>query len=254
MAQGLRLDYRGGYPMLRESKLRYRAISRNAGVVLSSSSSTAEDTANSKRQHDPAGSIGDYLVAPIIRSIDGVLRYYQGIFEFCSDNRCAFRLSFRTFPRAHEWPDGTRVEAGVPVGELHLWHEHLAGLGVAQNFGFAREYRRRLLFSMRALAAHARCNPCAAAVPGFFADSWLGLDYSATSLTRILLRWGFRIDEESKRLEFWRHLYVRLLALAFHPDTSRGPCRRIRIWIPRSELIRRYGGISVNGSSGNPSM
>jgi hypothetical protein len=240
--------------MLRESKLRCRAISRKAALTLSNSSSTAENSAKSKRQHDPAGSICDRLIASIIRSIDGALRCNQGIFEFCLDDRCAFRLSFRTFARAHEWPDGTRVEAGVPVGELHLWHEHLAGLGIAQNFGFASEYRRRLLFSMRALAAHARCNPCAAAVPGFFADSWLGLDYSATSLTRILLRWGFRIDEESKRLEFWRQLYVRLLALAFHPDTSRGPCRRIRIWISRGELIRRYGGISVNGSSGDPSM
>lgn len=179
----------------------------------------------------------DRLIAPIIRHIDRVLRERQGIFEYDDDERCVFRLSVHPFEQAHQWPDGTRTAEREIVGELHLWNEHLAGLNLPGRGG---ELRSRFDYSMRALARRITSDTTLRVIPGFFAESWVPADRGSNGLTRVLARWGFRIDSESDKFEFLDQIYARLLARAFNPGTPRGPVRHVRIWIPRDEVMRRY--------------
>lgn len=184
--------------------------------------------------------LSDWLIAPIIRGIDIFLRRRQGIFEFNGDEHCVFRLSVHPFQLAHRWPDGTTIGAGTTIGELHLWNEHFAGFSVV---GCGGDLRSRFTYSLRALAQTVAANPRLASLPGFYADSWVPTDhgFGSPGVARSFVRWGFQIDEESDKVEFWDQLYVRLLTRTFNPGAPRGPVRRVRIWLSRDELFRRFG-------------
>lgn len=177
------------------------------------------------------------VIAPIIRFVDRTLRRRQGIFEFDDDPRCVFRLSIHPFGRPHLWPDGTKTDGRQLVGELHLWNEHLADLPVDACGG---ELRSRYNDSFRALARHMASHPRLRSVPGIFAESWVSADHHSDQAGRFFTHFGFRIDYESDKIEFWDQLYVRLLARTFSPGMPRGPVRRVRIWIGREEFMLRY--------------
>lgn len=189
-------------------------------------------------------SLADLLIAPIIRRIDIYLRRRQGIFEFNEDPRCVFRLSVHPFKGSHRWPDGTQIADGTVVGELHLWNEHFAGFSIV---GCGGDLRSRFTYSLRALEQFVAADPPLASLPGFFAESWVPADHGQGSpgVARSFVRWGFQIDHESDKLEFWDQLYVRLLTRTFNPGAPRGPLRRVRIWLSRDELSRRFGENAV---------
>lgn len=191
-------------------------------------------------REDAPRSLIDRLIAPIIRRVDIFLRRRQGIFEFNDDERCVFRLSVHPFEAEHRWPDGTHIAGGTIVGEVHLWNEHFSGFSIV---GCGGDLRSRFGYSFRALAQYVAADPKLSSLPGFFAESWVPADHDHGSpgVARSFVRWGFQIDHESDRLEFWDQLYVRLLARAFNPGAPRGPVRRVRIWVSREELFRRFG-------------
>ncbi len=184
--------------------------------------------------------LSDRLIAPIIRQVDHFLRGRQGIFEYNDDERCVFRLSVHPFGSAHRWPDGTTINRETVVGELHLWNEHFAGFSVV---GCGGDLRSLFFYSFRALAQTVAANSRLRSLPGFYAESWVpaGHGFGSPGVARSFVRWGFQIDEESDKTEFWEQLYVRLLTRTFNPGAPRGPLRRVRIWISRDELFRRFG-------------
>jgi len=179
----------------------------------------------------------DWIIAPIIRRVDRFLRRRQGIFEFETAPLCIMRASIRRFDEPHRWPDGTVVEAGSPVGELHFWNERLRGFSIAESGGKLRD---RFSFSMRAVYQMLLEDPRVEGVAGFFADSWVPAEHNSRALRRTIRRWGFLVDFENDRCEFWDELYVRLLTRTFNPGTPRTTLRRVRIWVSREELLRRY--------------
>jgi hypothetical protein len=188
---------------------------------------------------------GQELVSPSIRGIDLLLRRYYGIFEYDSDERCVLRLSLRKFNRPGSRPDETAVYAGADVGELHLWNEHVAKLSLGRDFRFVGEFRRGVMYSLRALALWTSSTPAASRLRGFCGDIWIpGGEHS---LSRVFTCWGFQVDSYAGRYGFWDHLYAQILAHTFNPGMDWGPLRRVRVWISRAELLRRYGAEKHGG-------
>lgn len=127
------------------------------------------------------------------------------------------------------------------MGELHMWNEHFAEVRVAPDLGSAVEFRRRLFYTLGALADWAARDSLGQQLPGFFADAWMARNKHLRGIEHGLVRWGFRIDQRELQFHFWNALYARLLASCFNPATKPGPVRPIRIWMSRAELLQSYG-------------
>jgi hypothetical protein len=148
-------------------------------------------------------------------------------------------------------PDGTSVERGEPVGILHLGTRRAPGIRRASSSPLAGglEFRRRLLHSLRALAAEARDD-----------GRWGRLRaFSATTIHADgMRRLGFE-PALHDRLVFPRLAgrYVDALTRALHaPDAQGGPRGRRRtaerLWISRARLLGFYGGDGMEERARRP--
>ena len=141
--------------------------------------------------------------------------------------------------RARTLPDGTRLERGAPVGELHLANARLAALHVAGRspLGVGLEFRRRLLSSLAELARR-----CALAGPLEDVRAFCAV----TVFHRGLARLGFAPERDGLAWPGLVAAYQRALLASLHPAGGRRPGRSTygrarRLWITREALLARYG-------------
>ncbi|HEX3537033.1 MAG TPA: hypothetical protein VHU15_09715 [Stellaceae bacterium] len=202
---------------------------------------------------------GDRFWEALIGAVDSRLRAYYGIKEFTEDPRCVLRAATIPAPAAAALSDGTVIEAGALIGELHLWNEHLPRYAkVGPDLGWACTARRRFIHSMRLLAARAEYDPELRQVPAFRAEAMLATRLGLTQLERLAGRLGFEAIAIAPTTLGALHtlgasLNVWCLTRAFNPGAlprQRWRRERHELWISRAELIARYGRGAANPRAG----
>ena len=174
----------------------------------------------------------------LIRSIEWLLRRIGGIKEFADSPNALFRLSIGKANRLVRLSDGSTLQPGDTVGELHLWSEHLLLARARKpNLLWATTIRRRTRESLCQLATYLLADHR-------FDEASVGVRRGAT-LNRILARCGFEADHEvnAKPRLSWLYRYADnfwlwMMTWIFNPARSREDWRfdrrRIEFWIARS--------------------
>jgi ceramide glucosyltransferase len=192
-------------------------------------------------------------VEEFVRSVDAFLQGYYRIFEFSNDERCLLRLSLRESDREFLLSDGTRIEKGHPVGELHLWNEHIPQIpSQGINLAWAVHIQRRMSKSLRLLAEFAENDPRGRRLRAFYGANSLRGRHHLMQMDDFLKRWGFELELPAGRralktiwAEFWQRIYNWALIWTFNPLSLDGrklrEFRNGRFWISRGFLTEKYG-------------
>ena len=192
---------------------------------------------------------GTVLVYLIYR-LDALLRHFYRIREFTDDPNCLLRLAMKQASTPLSLSDGTRIMPGDPVGELHLWNDHLLHFpSGGPTLGWARRAHALMVHSLSLLADHVATQPEWQGVQAFYADAPISPKRSPASVRAVSRRYGF--EPALRRRTVWRSVHDVIeslllggLAYAYNPAASHRQKflrHRQRIWIGRTTLIRLYG-------------
>ncbi|HHS97211.1 MAG TPA: hypothetical protein ENK08_04840 [Chloroflexi bacterium] len=186
----------------------------------------------------------------LIQRFDGLIRRLNGIFEFCDEEACIFRLQWKRAPHGNHLSDGTAVRRGEPVLYLHVWNEHVPPMPPGgPDLPWAVDIRRRLLFTLRRLASWIREGSHGERVRALVGVSALLASAEDSGGARLLKRLGFDVFPHRGPLgrfgEFWENLYAWVLMWAFNPISARRHpphrLRRTEVWMSIRTLLERYG-------------
>jgi hypothetical protein len=191
----------------------------------------------------------DELWLALVGSVDAMLRSLYGIREFSDDPHCVLRIGISPARMPVAMSDGTRICVGQPVGELHLWNEHIPRYSEhGPDLGWAADMRRRVVHSLRLLAQHVERHPAGHQLPAFRADATLSSRLGDIQIRRLALRHGFELIEPP--FSRFRQLHALgdsvsawSLTRAFNPAAlSRQRFLRDHheLWISRAMLLKRY--------------
>ena len=185
----------------------------------------------------------------LVGSLDALLRSLYGIREFTDDPRCVLRVGLSPARVPLAMADGTRIRPGEPIGELHLWNEHIPRYSEqGPDLGWAADMRRRVLHSLRLLTQHVERNPAWQHIPAFCADATLYSRLGDIQIRRLALRYGFELVEPPPSR--FRQLHALgdsvsawSLTRAFNP-AALARQRFLRdhheLWISRTTLLQLY--------------
>jgi hypothetical protein len=186
----------------------------------------------------------------LIRTLDRLIRWANGVFEFCDEEECLLRLQWARAPHDLHLSDGTQVRAGDPVLKLHLWNERVPPLGpVGSDLAWAANVRRRLIHSLRAAAQWLADQPGRADVRAIGGATVLVSPGGAAGGLRLMERLGFDVFPYRGPLarfgEFWENLYTWGLMWTFNAASLRHRSllrlRRTEVWMAIDEFLARYG-------------
>jgi hypothetical protein len=186
----------------------------------------------------------------IIRVIDWLLRKLNGVFEFCDDPDCVFRVSIGVSKYPLRLPDG-EIPAGTRVLEFHFWNEHMPPMPTNGSvIGPAVKLRRKVASSAQRLAEAIENNPRLEGVRALGGVTPLFIPGDRSAAEGIFRRLGFSVTPHQNPLgrfmEFWEELYAWLLMRTFtkgnHPNL-RG-LHRSDFWMSTDDFLRLYGGRS----------
>ncbi len=93
-------------------------------------------------------------------ALDAIVRRASGIRALENNPDCMFRIALKPSPHAHRLADGTLVQRGDPVIELHLWNEHIPPMPQeGPDLAWARTFYTRFRHSLLTLARHMEEDP-----------------------------------------------------------------------------------------------
>jgi len=192
------------------------------------------------------GSIGRAAVC----GLDALLRRIYHVWEFTQDESCILRIALGRSAGDLTLSDGTRIEKGEVVGELHLWNEHLPRMDAeGPSIEWALKAHRLWRGSLEKLTAYLENDPQFASVRAFRGETaFLRDDLEESGLFE---RLGFDVlrrdrgDKLRRFGEFWENLYTWWLIWTFNPGSLRRKdlfrMERAQVWISRRALVERYG-------------
>ena len=100
------------------------------------------------------------MLVHLIYRLDALLRQLYRIREFTNDPGCLLRLAVKRASAPLTLSDGTRIMLGDPVGELHLWNDHLLYFpSGGPTLGWARRAHASMVHSLSLLADHVQNAP-----------------------------------------------------------------------------------------------
>lgn len=192
------------------------------------------------------------LIRYLVVFIDAILRLLCRIFEFSTDEQCILRLSLSTSDRALTLIDGTEIEAGDPVAELHFWNERVPPIPPeGPNLAWALVFQRQVRDSLEELAVYIQDAPKFQHIQGLRGNLPFNIDDHQELLKDIVERWGFEFYEGpiangawDQFAHFWERVYEVGLLIAFNPASLHGrhwdQIKHAQIWMSRNTLMRRY--------------
>jgi hypothetical protein len=206
--------------------------------------------------------LGNTLRHPV-RVLDRVLRRVQHIGEYSGHPQCLLRFAHGRAERAVRLADGSMIQPGVGIVDLHLWNERLAFLPSPRR-GLARAsaLRRDLGTSLRELARRLETDPAFAAVAALRARAAFVPKKRRRQVVRFARAFGFDAAlpaapaRRPTRLEvLCENLLILALAWTFNPASlRRNGMRRERceLWISRPALLARFGAAARTGGATAP--
>ena len=183
-------------------------------------------------------------------SLDRWLRRWHGVYEFTAHRDCLFRAERCLAEESLLLSDGMRVRRGDPLLRIHLWNEHMPAMRQdGPTIAWARRASRAVETSLRELARHvAQCSDLDEVV-AVCADMRLATRKESAQLARIVSRYGFEAEKDSRvgrpgllRL-IGENILMMLLVLATNPIAFRAAVLRrghARVIISRARLLRLY--------------
>ncbi len=194
-----------------------------------------------------------YLLTPIVRRLDVVLRRWYEIREFTADPTCLLRVELTRARSCVTLSDGAQIRAGDFVAVLHLWNEHLPPYAEGPSLRWANVMGRRFQVSLGAVAERMRLDPAWRGVRALRARPAMSHRQNAVQLGRVAARFGFEaITSERAAIGQFRRLSCDCLAwlmtCAFNPAALRRLAfRRARqdFWMSRERLLAQYARAEV---------
>jgi hypothetical protein len=196
----------------------------------------------------PFGGIGFPDAA--VRRFEQLVRRWYSVHEYTGDPDCIFRIAFRMAQSDVILGDGTFIQPGDAIVELHLWNEHLPRIDyTGADIAWGARIDRRARRSFRLLAAYLAAYPEIVAVYG---EAAFGCQMGHRQRTRFAGHYGFEIVDSKVSLRgrvrhccddflFWG------LTRTFNPRSLKGKRfhrRRHDIWTSRTEFNRRWQGVT----------
>ena len=192
----------------------------------------------------------DEVWTVLVSALDGVLRSCYSVIQFSDDPRCVFRIGQSQARYDLLFADGTAVGADETIGTLHFWNEQLPPFSLSgPDVRWAVVMRRRVVYSLRALAQFVETDPAWYGINAFRAEAALSSRIGDKQLERVTRRYGFECIDEATSWQ--RHLHelgecfsAWGLARAYNPAAL--PHQRFfrpyhDLWITRATLTARYG-------------
>ena len=148
--------------------------------------------------------------------------------------------------------DGTRLEAGAKLIEIHFWNEHLPLIDEdGADMLWGRQFGRRLAHSLRLLAGHVAGDPALAGFTAVHGQLGFIQEDEVDFFKRLAARFGLLLEFHSStglrfwKSTFWAGLYSWWLMWTFNPRTLRnkrfGDVALSDVWMTRETLLGRYG-------------
>ena len=192
----------------------------------------------------------DAIGRAAVRGLDVLVRRAYHVREFTQDENCILRIALGRSAKDMILSDGTRVEKGEVVGELHLWNERLPRMDEeGPSLQWALTTYRLWRVSLKKLTAYLENDPQFENIRAFRGESALLKDDLEGSA--LFERLGFdlvrrnRTSRLERFAEFWENLYTWWLVWTFNPGSLRSKnlsrMERAQIWISRRALIEKYG-------------
>ncbi|MGA9348328.1 MAG: hypothetical protein WBW48_05925 [Anaerolineae bacterium] len=184
-----------------------------------------------------------------VRGLDTLVRRAYHVREFTPDENCILRIAVGRSAGELTLSDGTRIEKGEVVGELHLWNEHLPRM---DEEGPSLEWALRAYClwrgSLKKLVTYLEDAPQFEKIRAFRGETaFLQGDLEGSALFK---RLGFDLVRRNptgklRRFgDFWENLYTWWLIWTFNPGSmkTKGLMRleRAQLWISRQALLERY--------------
>ncbi len=206
----------------------------------------------------------------LVLLVDFLQRRFLGIVEFSQDPDCIARIARSTCRAPITLPDGTHVNPGETMGDIHLWNERAPEVPPSgPNLAWALGLRRKIIRSLRELAAYVDQAPEYAGVRVFRGGTSFtrrgGLGEALTG-GDLAARLGFHVVQagpaqgsgtpSSPRTQgiaglarrfrdFSENLYYLALVWAFNPRSLRtkglAGLARVELYMTRATLMDRYG-------------
>jgi YkoP domain len=186
----------------------------------------------------------------IVLALDRLVRERTGLFEFCDDPDCVFRLSVSEAASAVRVAEG-EIPAGAKVVMMHFWNEHIPPMSDAEpSISWGVKFRRMVAHSSRLLAEYIHRDPSMAGVKAVGGVTPLFVAGDDSPAEKIFLRMGFTVsphrNPKGRFMEFWEEVYAWMLMWAFAKgiQPSLREVRRSDFWMSAEEFLRRYLGPS----------
>jgi len=186
----------------------------------------------------------------LIRNFDSLLRRALGVFEFCDERECLFRLQLARASHDLCLSDDAEVRMGERVLMLHLWNEHVPPMGpAAPDLAWAVSVHRMLIHSLHRVAHWLAGQGALADVRAIGSVTVLILPGGNRGSMPLMRRLGFDVLPYRNPLgrfgEFWENLYTWGLMWTFNEASLRHRSllrlRRAEMWMPADKFVQRYG-------------
>jgi hypothetical protein len=186
-----------------------------------------------------------------VRAIDRQLRAHYRVMEYSASPDCLMRIAPGRSPHTMDLADGTHIERGAPVLNLHLWNEHLDAFALdAASLQWGVSFARAIRKSLRELAAFLSHHPEHAARALYGELGMLECSQLAQA-QRLVARFGFELVAAEPpgynflRYAFWQNLFSWWLLWTYNPASMKGKhfarlCR-CELWMSTARLFEWYG-------------
>ncbi len=188
----------------------------------------------------------------LMEAVDCRLRYRLGVGEYTRSPDCIFRMQIICNTDDKVLRDGTRLQPGDRIVDLHFWNQQVPPIPEAgPTLVWARRMNDGLKRSLQELAHHLATRTDVDDVVAIRIVAALGADARRDKISHILSHLGFEIvlQQETPSLtrqirRYGENILISLLVLAYNavarrPDTlKRG---RVPAYLSRQALDARYG-------------
>jgi hypothetical protein len=194
-------------------------------------------------------------LAWVIFALDTTLRRRLAVVEYTADPSCIFRLGIAHSLRALTLRDGTRLQAGDRVVELHFWNEHVPSIPPnGTTIRWAREAQQSIKTSLSQLAQYLSSRPELRDIRVICANVPSGTKAQSQQVARIMAYFGFEAFTEHERLSvsdrihrFGENILISLTVLARNAPALRLDTLwrvRVPIYLSRRTLEKRFGSVN----------
>jgi len=189
----------------------------------------------------------------LVSRFDMLLRRQGRVQEFTKDGKCILRIAVGLSHRDLELSDGTKIQPGQEICELHFWNEHMPTMSrEGPDLKWGLEFYRLAVRSFRSLAAHMASEQSFANVMALQGELALPSGESRFSLVATGSQLGFDVVDLTLQAgrwgrfkHFWENIYSWALMWAFNPGSLKRKrflgLHRYEFWISRKMFFHLYG-------------